>query len=705
MLYRSYQGNGTNNYRNNGPGSASFDGVATITLDVSDLYQGVVYQDEFFAGADFEVTVSIVQSSSCFSDAPTEFVPTLTTDLEVAVTLGQLGVTTVPGAAVLNDFSCYDIRRQGPAGEPDFHKAWRDPALHSDATYRVDHDNRLAPGDVSAVLHRYRALLDGGAPIDANDDFGNAIATGDFDGDGLQDIAIGARGDDGGLGSVFVFKGVFGFDDTGYVEHLPWMRLDGFEVWALATGNLDNDSDGVDGTGIDELIIGHRGYGAPASNTGQVTVLGTAINASTQTGYLQRRVDISLVQGVAGSGPAPHWPVANGQDEFGRALDVGDANGDGVPDIAIGAPGADMTHFDPAVHMPLPSGTSVPGSWPVHNSETGSVFILLGDLTSMDYVATSGAVLDPYLHLTPSGSSVVVKGSHHGSRYGAAVLFADDNFAAEDYLVVGAPQAFRRVNYGTFHMPDFETEGDHLTSRPPIRTGAIWTYSWSGSSYRYRARHSSDEPNSEFGAALASGVGWLWVGAPASRVGAQGAQSGAAYKYLITEATQTESAPSFYTAPSGKIAINDFPGTCVPMDGDGFGAVLAHGNLDTDAYLAVGAPGRNITCSSFVPAGAGEGGAYLWPHDPHGTRITVEGALAGSALGDDLGSALAFLPHGTYSLSGGTGMPTTASQYPSGQLELLVGAPNAVDSFVTAGVVLGVEYDGSTTFTRELSQE
>ncbi|OMI34887.1 FG-GAP and VCBS repeat-containing protein [Streptomyces sparsogenes] len=169
-------------------------------------------------------------------------------------------------------------------------------------------------------------------------DFGGAIATGDFDGDGTADLAIGQvqpnPETDGTFcedrlgGAVAV---VYGKRDTtlgGTVEcttqsspYVPGTAEpeDNFGG-ALATGDLDLD-------GRDELVVGvsHEAIGTEADAGAYLWLAAGPDGSMTGVGFNQNSTDVA---GTAEAG-----------DLFGAAVATGDYNGDRYPDMAIGAPG------------------------------------------------------------------------------------------------------------------------------------------------------------------------------------------------------------------------------------------------------------------------------------------------------------------------------------------------------------------------------
>jgi len=149
---------------------------------------------------------------------------------------------------------------------------------------------------------------------------GFALAAGDLDGDGVQDLACGAPADALGAttpGQVLVVRGGSGLRSG------AWWRLGGAEVlgcfgFALATGDVTGD-------GRADLVVGAQEEGGAV---GSVYVF---------TGGPGAR-DVDLASG--GSPQATFRGAASG-DLFGWSVAVGDVAGDGASDLVVGAPGSD----------------------------------------------------------------------------------------------------------------------------------------------------------------------------------------------------------------------------------------------------------------------------------------------------------------------------------------------------------------------------
>jgi hypothetical protein len=171
-------------------------------------------------------------------------------------------------------------------------------------------------------------------PILANEDnYGHAITNiGDLNGDGVNDIAVGTKGISGG--------GV----ERGAI-HIHFMNTDGSIDGTVeindntANGPIlaDNDIYGnsitnigdLNGDGVNDIAVGAPGDDAGGSNRGTVH-----IHFMNTDGSIDGTVEMNS--------NAVNGPILADGDNYGSSIaNIGDLNGDGVNDIAVGAPGDD----------------------------------------------------------------------------------------------------------------------------------------------------------------------------------------------------------------------------------------------------------------------------------------------------------------------------------------------------------------------------
>ncbi|WP_445636437.1 hypothetical protein NSTC745_01338 [Nostoc sp. DSM 114161] len=232
--------------------------------------------------------------------------------------------------------------------------------------------------------------------IAGNDNSGNSVSSaGDINGDGFDDLLIGARrADPNGFDSGQAYV-VFG-NSTGFGATLNLSTLNGSNGFAI-NGNVAGDQLGVsvssagdiNSDGFDDLLIGGAFADPNGTNSGQSYVVfgkstgfGATLNPSTLNGS-----NGFTINGIAAG------------NQLGVSVNTaGDVNGDGFDDLILGAFFAD------------PNGTNSGQSYVVFGKSTG--FSATLDLSTLN--GSNGFVIYGIAANDNSGNSVSSAGDING---------------------------------------------------------------------------------------------------------------------------------------------------------------------------------------------------------------------------------------------------------------------------------------------------
>ncbi len=245
-----------------------------------------------------------------------------------------------------------------------------------------------ATGAIGEVLsHQKISDTEGGftGVLDNFDGFGSSAASlGDLDGDGVSDLAVGAfRDDDGGTNRGAVWVLALNSDGTVKSHRKISDTEGGF------TGVLDNaDYFGtsiaplgdLDGDGVVDLAVGAIGDDDGGSGRGAVWVL--FLNSD---GTVKAHQKISDTEGG-------FTGVLDDSDSFGvSAASLGDLDGDGVVDLAVGVWGDDDGGLERGAVWVLFLNSD--GTVKSHQKISDTVGGFTGVLADSDYFGNSAASL------------------------------------------------------------------------------------------------------------------------------------------------------------------------------------------------------------------------------------------------------------------------------------------------------------------------
>jgi len=470
-----------------------------------------------------------------------------------------------------------------------------------------------------------------------SDEFGAALASaGDVNGDGYDDVLVGAWGYDSARGKAYLYLG--SADGLSFTP--AWTATgenlgDGFADALVGAGDVNGD-------GYADILVGARSY-----------------DSSRGKAYL-------YLGSPAGPSGSPDWTATgeNVYDDFADALaGAGDVNGDGYADMLVGAQSYNDNSGRVYLYLGSPAGPGASPDWTADGETTsndfGGALAGAGDVNGDGYAdvlvgapsynSSQGKV---YLYPgsaggLPAESTWTASGEGGSDQFGSALASAGDvNGDGYADILVGA--AYYNNAQGQAYLYPGSTGG--------LSTEPTWTAVGLGSS-------------DEFGSALASagdvngdGYADVLVGAPAHGVN----DDGQTYLYPGS-AAGLPAWPAWIVLGMSQmqrpeqVELGTAVASAGDVDGDGYADILVgapyepgyvelyHGNGGRGLSLVPG-QWRTDGSAPIVPLGISDSSTAVqlrlvgrspagrdqvklaWQVAPLGTPFTATGVISGTSV-------------------------------------------------------------------------
>lgn len=417
---------------------------------------------------------------------------------------------------------------------------------------------------------------------DSGDLIGTSVATGDINGDGINDLIVGAMGDDGfqngrfNSGAVYVILGSTNFNPPRDLSTITGTPPPGVIVFCGAQANgrtgIWVDSGDINGDGIDDIVMGGDQLGSPTRQHagGACVVMGSP--------NLPQVVDLAAVP------PGVEMPIifgARAEEHWGAAVHVGDINDDGIKDVVIGGSifrdsGSYVTPQD-QVSGHNDRGASFGGT----RIRCGETYVIYGQTNWPRFTDLSN----------PPANATRVIGANSGDLLGSQIHSADLNGDGRRDLIIGALQALAPDNRG-------RTGGVHIVyGQPGIEGATIDFADPSASGFQTSTIYGVNNIDCA-GDSVRSfdinrdGKSDLFIGSPVydSVISGQMRQNAGDTKFIFGQSGFLPEVVKLYDVPPGVrvFQLAGAHGIAQSLDGfqgDQFSYRLAGGDIDGDGYI------------------------------------------------------------------------------------------------------------------------
>ena len=245
----------------------------------------------------------------------------------------------------------------------------------------------------------------------ANDDLGEAVASlGDVNGDGIDDVIVGAGDVGTNKGAAYIIYG----SRTPFAANLNVGSLNGVNGFAVnGLANNDNLGEAVasagdfNGDGINDILIGAEDADAGGSNRGEAYVI-----FGTGTGF-PAAFNLATLNGTNGF----RIPGLNDSDNLGISLGGGrDVNNDRIDDIIIGANAVDNGGANKGAAYVIFGSKTVPASFNLTTLD-GKNGLVINGINNTDLTGTGVALIGD---VNGDGSDDILVGAYSADLGGTS---------------------------------------------------------------------------------------------------------------------------------------------------------------------------------------------------------------------------------------------------------------------------------------------